>query len=419
MTIENNRLLKILLDQQIAIETWLREQFRLTPPPFYASMDLRNAGFKIAPVDTNLFPAGFNNLNPQFMPLYIQAMQATLQEICPDVCKILLIPESHTRNFFYLENVAILQEIIDSAGFAIRLGSLLPELTAPQEIILPSGKKILLEPVQRHGNRISLPDFDPCLIVLNNDLSAGIPALLHNIQQKILPPLALSWDTRLKSTHFQHYAAVTEELAAHIGIDPWLMTPLFTYCDGVDFMRGEGEACVVEKTAALLEKIQAHYDHYQIKTPPFVVVKADAGTYGMAVMMIQRPEQLQKLNRKQRLQMAKVKNGKAVTRVIIQEGVYTQEMVNDSVAEPVIYTLGRNVIGGFYRVHAERGENENLNSPGSYFEPMAFEASCNQPRHNEACDETHNLFYLYGIIARLALIAAARELKDVQPTEGK
>ena len=33
------------------------------------SVDLRNAGFKLAPVDTNLFPGGFNNLNQDFLPL--------------------------------------------------------------------------------------------------------------------------------------------------------------------------------------------------------------------------------------------------------------------------------------------------------------------------------------------------------------
>ena len=31
------------------------------------------AGFKLAPVDMNLFPAGFNNLNPAFLPLSVEA----------------------------------------------------------------------------------------------------------------------------------------------------------------------------------------------------------------------------------------------------------------------------------------------------------------------------------------------------------
>src|SRR5476651_2163693 len=86
-----------LLDQQTPIEAWFRHQFHKTPPPFYASVDLRNAEFKIAPVDTNLFPAGFNNLNSLFLPLAIQAIQATIEQLMPGCVTILLIPENHTR----------------------------------------------------------------------------------------------------------------------------------------------------------------------------------------------------------------------------------------------------------------------------------------------------------------------------------
>ena len=32
-----------------AVERWLRAEFAKTPPPFYASVDLRNDGRKIAP----------------------------------------------------------------------------------------------------------------------------------------------------------------------------------------------------------------------------------------------------------------------------------------------------------------------------------------------------------------------------------
>ena len=53
-----------------------------------------------------------------------------------------------------------------------------------------------------------------------------------------------------------------------------------------------------------------------------------------------------------------------VSEVIIQEGVPTYERMNDAVAEPVVYMIDRYVVGGFYRVHAERGIDENLNAPG-------------------------------------------------------
>ncbi|MDX9716192.1 MAG: glutamate--cysteine ligase, partial [Thauera sp.] len=55
------------LDNATEIERWFRDQWQDHMPPFYGSTDLRNSGFKLAPVDLNLFPGGFNNLNDAFM----------------------------------------------------------------------------------------------------------------------------------------------------------------------------------------------------------------------------------------------------------------------------------------------------------------------------------------------------------------
>ena len=71
------------LDRMPDIERWLRAQWQEHAAPFYASVDLRNAGFKLAPVDTNLFPGGFNNLNPAFLPLCIQAAMAAVEKHLP------------------------------------------------------------------------------------------------------------------------------------------------------------------------------------------------------------------------------------------------------------------------------------------------------------------------------------------------
>lgn len=400
-----------LLSQQIAIETWLRNQMRQTPPPIYCSVDLRNSGFKIAPVDTNLFPAGFNNLNPDFLPLCIQAVQSTMEQICTDVKDILLIPEDHTRNLVYYENIAIIREIFIKAGFKLRIGSLLPDLTEPKTIALPSGRSITLEPIARVGNRLVLKDFDPCLILLNNDLSAGIPKLLENLDQSIMPPLQAGWYSRLKSNHFQHYRDVAYEFSQAFELDPWLISPLFRYCGEVDFMAKGGEHCLIEQSSTLLAEIKEKYREYHIDQKPFLAVKADAGTYGMAVMMIHDADELRNLNRKERTKMASIKGGREVKQVIIQEGVYTHETFGQQQlsAEPVVYMVGKNVVGGFYRVHATKGNAENLNSPGMNFEPLAFAESCINPdAEQESCA---NRFYAYGVIARLALIAAARELK--------
>src|SRR5262245_36564492 len=116
-----------LLSAQPAIEHWLRGQWQEHAAPFYASVDLRNSGFKLAPVDTNLFPGGFNNLNPEFLPLCVQAAMTALEKVCPEARGALLIPENHTRNTFYLQNVAVLRNIIRRAGMKVRIGTLIPE----------------------------------------------------------------------------------------------------------------------------------------------------------------------------------------------------------------------------------------------------------------------------------------------------
>ena len=96
---------KSMLEAMPNIEHWFRTQWLEYAAPFYASVDLRNAGFKLAPVDTNLFPAGFNNLNPDFLHLSVQAAMVAIEKICPEAHRLLIIPENHTRNTYYLRNL--------------------------------------------------------------------------------------------------------------------------------------------------------------------------------------------------------------------------------------------------------------------------------------------------------------------------
>ena len=398
------------LDKQATIERWFRDQWRVTPAPFYCSVDLRNAGFKLAPVDTNLFPAGFNNLNPAFLTLCIQAVQTAIERVCPTAGKVLIVPESHTRNLHYLDNLATFVDIVAKAGYEIRVGSLLPDLNAPLKVDLPSGRHIVLEPIVRAGRLVSVGDYEPCVVLLNNDLSTGRPPILENIEQPIVPPMELGWWRRLKSVHFNCYRDVAAEFATLVDIDPWLVDPLFRNCGEIDFMKREGEDCMARNTDTLLKAIQLKYDEYQLDRKPFVVVKADAGTYGMSVMMVHSPDEIFELNRKQRTRMAASKGGQAVSKVIVQEGVYTFETWDGAVTEPVVYMIDHFVVGGFYRVHKERGVTENLNSPGMHFEPLAFAEPCNAPDSSQAPDARINRFYAYGVVARLALVAAAREI---------
>ena len=404
-----------ILGAQPAIEHWLRTQWQEHTAPFYASVDLRNAGFKLAPVDTNLFPGGFNNLAPEFLPLAVQAIMVAVEKICPDARGVLLVPENHTRNTFYLQNVAALQYILRQAGMRVRIGSVNPEITAPTTLDLPNGAKLTLEPVVRTGNRIGLPDFDPCAVLLNNDLSAGIPKILASLEQTVIPPLHAGWATRLKSNHFAAYSEVAKSFADLIGIDPWLIDPYFGVCGEIDFQARTGEECLSGWVESILGRTAAKYKEYGIDQEPFVIVKADAGTYGMGIMTVKHPDDVRGLNRKQRNKMAVVKEGLEVSHVMVQEGVPTFESVHEAVAEPVVYMVDHFVVGGFYRVHTNRGTDENLNAPGMQFVPLAFEDSCTEPDLDGNPDATPNRFYAYGVIARLALLAAALELERTEP----
>jgi len=408
---------RLILNAQPAIEHWFRKQWLEHAAPFYASVDLRNSGFKLAPVDTNLFPGGFNNLNPDFLPLCVQAMQSAVEKICPEARGVLLIPENHTRNLFYLQNIAQLVTIIKQAGMHVRVGSLLPEITQAMPIQLPNGATLTLEPLVRRGRRLVLEDtgsgagFDPCVVLLNNDLSGGVPDILQNLEQAVFPPLSAGWYMRRKSQHFAAYDRVAGEFAKLIGIDPWLINPYFATCHQVNFHEHIGEECLAAQVDGVLQKMREKYVEYGVKHDPFVIVKADAGTYGMGIMTVKDASEITGLNRKQRNKMAVVKEGLEVSDVLVQEGVYTFEQVKEAVAEPVVYMIDHYVVGGFYRVHTERGVDENLNAPGMSFEPLAFESCCTLPNPDCAPDDTPNRFYAYGVVARLALLAASLEIE--------
>lgn len=410
---------KKILGATPAIERWFRMEWQEHTPPFYCSVDLRNAGFKLAPVDTNLFPGGFNNLSPEMLPLAVQAAMAAIEKYCPDARNLLLIPETQPGNTFYLQNIGRLMQIFRQTGLNVRLGTLAPGATKPQQIELPDGTHITLEPLERsaNGRRLGLKNFDPCTVLLNNDLSSGIPSVLEGLhEQSVLPPLHAGWALRRKSNHFAAYDEVVKKFSKMVEVDPWMLNPLFAKVSDIDFQENTGTDALADSVSSLLSKIRKKYKEYGIKEQPFVFIKANAGTYGMGIMTVKDASEIKDLNRQQRTGMLAGKEGLEVSEVIVQEGVHSFERINQAVAEPVVYMIDRYVVGGFYRVHAERGVNENLNAPGAHFVPLAFAQQHALPdMHAKPGTAAPNRFYLYGVVARLALLAASVEMEKTDP----
>ena len=405
-----NELEQRVLESMPAIERWFRLEWMEHTPPFYCSVDLRNAGFKLAPVDTDLFPAGFNHLTQEMLPLAVQAAMAAIEKICPEAKNLLLIPGPNVRNTFYLANVQRLVSVFTQAGLNVRLGSLDAGLKQPLQLALADGGELTLEPLLRTRGRLGLKNFDPCTILLNNDLSDGVPKMLQGVhEQYLLPPLHAGWTVRRKSHHLRSYEEVAKKFAKLLGMDPWLITPMHALCGQVDFRESAGLDCVRGHVETLLAKIKRKYKEYGISERPFVVVKADAGSSGRGILTVRDVKDVDTIARA----AGEVPGPGAV---LVQEGVPTFERMNDAVAEPVVYMIDRYVVGGFYRIHAERGIDENLAAPGSAFVPLAFASSTQLPRRGEKPGASApNRFYMYGVIARLAMVAASYELEATDP----
>jgi len=401
----NENLHSVIIKNHMNIEAWFRKQWIKYPAPFYTSIDLRNSGYKIAPVDTNLFPAGFNNLDSDLDFLYIAAVQHALERISPTLTKVLIISENHTRNKFYLSSIDSLSNIIRKAGYEVKVSSMLNSDGNINELLV------------NKNNMLTYDGFIPDAILLNNDLSDGIPDILDNITQPILPDKNLGWTKRSKTIHFEYYTDVVSNFSRLLDIDSWFLEPLFRNCGEIDFKTKQGEDCLVHHASRLLTLIQEKYNEYDIQEDPYIMIKADSGTYGMGIMKVKSIDQLLNLNRKQRTKMLKTKGGNKVDKVILQEGIYSNEKLKPSnhVAEPVIYSFGSNLVGGFYRLHDSKSNSENLNSPGMTFLPIPFKDACINPSDSETIYSDTNKFYIYGVIARLAILAASKELYNIEP----
>jgi glutamate--cysteine ligase len=402
-------LIKQLGKNAKAIENWLKKQWKDHIPPFYCSADLRYSGHKLTPVDNNLFPAGFNLILDHNHTFCVHALKKQFSRLGLKPKRLMIIPENHTRNIGYQENIAALANMIEKAGIEVQIGTLIKEMKQAQSIKLPSGNIATLKPIKKIKNRLTVEGFDPEFILLNHDLSDGVPDLLRNLEQPLLPPLKAGWSNRRKSHYFQEYQKNIEAFAKTFEIDPWLMLPLFDVCEEVYIQEHKGEEAIAEKSQALLKKIQEKYKEYDIQETPFLMIKSDSGTYGMGILKIEKPEDIFHLNRRQRDHMLKGKGGIPIHQVIIQEGVHTIETMlseknEEKAAEAMVYMLGDEVIGGSYRIHPKRQHNENLNSPGMYFDSEKFLTL-------EKTDPEK--YYAYTVLARLSALAAAKEIETL------
>jgi len=377
-----------------SVQEWLNDKYQQISPNLYNSIDFRHSGFKIAPVDVNSFPAGFNNFSQSSIAKGQKLFQQYLENYFPNAKKILIIPENHTRNLQYLDNIYFLKKIISINDLEVNVGSFAIEDNETKITI--KDYSFMIEKLKIINNKIiTISGFDPDLIIINNDFTTRPDNFWQTIKQNIIPALNFGWFNRSKFNHFKQYQKLIIEFAEIINIDPWLISIFFDKVNDVDFKSSQNLHDLQEKIAQILSKITQKYQQYQIKQHPYCYVKADNGTYGMGIIQIHHCQEILQLNKKNRNKMNIIKEKTKNTSVIIQEGVRTIEKYNDFPAEYMSYCINGKLVTNIMRFNQNRNNENSLNARGMEFIDIA--------------DQGFSLNNVISIISQISCLACSLE----------
>jgi glutamate--cysteine ligase len=389
------------------VQDWFHEARQSVDVPFYSSYDIRDSGYKVTNVDANIYPAGFNNIcrvdREHAGPIVAKYME---RHYPAGIRRILILTEEHTNNPYYWDNVASLAAIIRSADIEVKLA--VPRQRGEPVFTMKSASGLDVE-VHTAGineGKISVVGFEPDLVISNNDFSEFYEELGAQFITPMNPPRELGWYQRKKSTYFKHYNALCTEFAEVIEVDPWLLTVETELFENFDISDEASREALAVRVEAMLVRIRERYQREGIAQEPFVFVKNNAGTYGLAVMRIGSGDEVRALNYKTRKKMKAAKGGRDVEEVIIQEGVASIVQADGVTAEPTIYMIGCQLAGGFLRSHQEKDPTESLNSPGAVYKRLCVSDL-------DVSVEGHPLENVYGWVAKLGVLAIGREAAEM------
>jgi len=399
-----------------SVEAFFAQKSEGLVPPVFLSCDIRNSGRKLGVVDTNLFPAGFNNLCNSYSRKTVLAFRDYFSRYYPSARKLILLIEEHTRNRFYLDNVQRLKSLLEAIGLDLRLAYLGQEILEEETVLtLSDSSQLKLQKLKTDNGVPQVKGFEADLILSNNDFSNPPPEALQGVWDKIIPSPGLGWYRRKKGRHFSLLSQVVREFAQAIGLDPWLLQCIFEVYDDIDLTQAADLEKLSQGVATVLGRISEEYKKYQIEEAPYVFVKNNSGTYGMGVSDISQPEEVLQMNRRLRNKMLSAKGGQKVNSFLIQEGIPTGDFYSGIPIEPVIYMVGHQVVGGFFRMNSERDAMSSLNARGMEFSCLCLH-KLDEPHEVNFlnCAEKENLVRLSTVMARLAALASSLEMKELK-----
>lgn len=398
-----------IIEKQDALTQWHLSVRKELPIPAYTSVDIRDSGAKIASVDANIYPAGFNNICDVDREAAPQAVAAYLKQLYGDLKKVALVTEEHTTNAYYWQNVFALKTMIETAGYEIHLA--FPQKMDSFKVESANGN--VLDVHGSWGNSkgdLELSNgFVPEIILSNNDFSQSLEEWAGSFTEQINPPREVGWHKRKKSEHFKYYNEYAGQFAEILDLPKeyfQIKTELFS---GFDMTDENSKQALATKVDQFIGELEEQYTAMGINYKPMVFVKNNAGTYGLAVKEAKSGEDVLSWNNRARTKMKAAKGGNKVEEVIIQEGIPSRIKSEESVAEPVVYLFGCKLIGGFLRTHNKKGESESLNSPGAVYKRMCM---------NDLLihKEDHPQENVYGWVGKLSSLAIGKEIKEVGAT---
>ena len=390
---------QILESKREQITAWMTKKRSEVPIPIYGSVDVRDAGWKVAVVDANHFPAGFNNVSKEDEPHLAALLKNHISRLKSECKWVHLYPESHTRNAGYIENVATIQRLIILSGFRCTVGS--PELSAHGSLAGISGplqlSRVELK-LENGTEELFVEGERPCLILLNNDLTEGIvPGLSAN---NVSPPPSMGWHRRRKSEHYVCLQKYVDEIAQLLEIDSWHLMANWFVSENKCLEKETCRVALAKEVDKFIEDIRVKYKSLGVEREPVVFVKNDRGTYGLGIMAVKAGKELLELSNRKMKKLMYSKGGADVENFLIQEGVptlLTEE--GGAPVEPVVYLVDGEAASWFYRINEKKGDMDNLNSPSAEF----FDSSEVGHLYGEHAKGWH------ALVAELSMLAMGAE----------
>jgi glutamate--cysteine ligase len=384
------------------VNDYLDQEATKVPVPFYNSVDIRESKTKYAPVDNNIYPAGFNNICLMDLDETSYQVRAFINDKKLEHKHWAILIESHTKNTFYLENLfflkkALLESGIEKVDFISFDATLFPDGPV-LELVTASQFDIQVHLAKTSAKCITVNDEPINIVILNNDQSKPIDINWSQISTPIFPPPQIGWYNRQKIDHFEKYFSVVKSFSDRFNLDPNLLCAKSKAFHNVDFSTKES----FEKLAKSVDQLKATIDSSQK-----IFLKASKGTYGMGIQVVSGGDEILKMNRKVRNKMDVGKNKIKFTDVLIQEGIDTILTYDQMPAEVTIYLVNGKSVGGFMRANSQKDHQSNLNSKG-----MVFKKFCiSEIRQNQDFTIKEAV---YSVIARLSSLAAGLEINDLK-----